>query len=128
MNTNSQFMSNANQILERIKGIRRFQPSVIRNSLMMISIQLVSLVGAVGLISLSIVKLTTSKPPKDSVVRDLEALSRFNMEVAEEAHLIIAYLLLFGALLLLVIWRLTRMVRHRNAYILEMNDALDGEE
>lgn len=128
MNTNSQFMSNANQILERVKGIRRFQPSVIRNSLMMIGIQLVSLVGAVGLISLSIVKLTTSEPPKNGVIRDLEAFSRFNMEVAEEAHLIIAYLLLFGAILLLVIWRLTRMVRHRNAYIMELNDALDGEE
>lgn len=123
-------MSNSDQILERIKGIRQFQPSVIRNSLMMIGIQLVSLMGAVGLISLSIVQLTTTKPPKEGVMKDLEALSRFNMEVAkaEEAHLIIAYLLLFGAILLLVIWRLTRMVRHRNAYILEMNDALDGEE
>ncbi len=123
-------MSNSDQILERIKGIRQFQPSVIRNSLMMIGIQLVSLMGAVGLISLSIVQLTTTKPPKEGVMKDLEALSRFNMEVAkaEEAHLIIAYLLLFGAILLLVIWRLTRMVRHRNAYILELNDALDGEE
>lgn len=123
-------MSNSDQILERIKGIRQFQPSVIRNSLMMMGIQLVSLMGAVGLISLSIVQLTTTEPPKDGVMKDLEALSRFNMEVAkaEEAHLIIAYLLLFGAILLLVIWRLTRMVRHRNAYILEMNDALDGEE
>ncbi|WP_300665791.1 hypothetical protein [Fluviicola sp.] len=121
-------MSNANQILERIKGIRRFQPSVIRNSLMMAMIQLVSLVGAVGLIALSIVKLTSSEPPKDHVIRDLEALSRFNMDVAKEAHLIIAYLLLFGAILLLLIWRLTRMVRHRNAYILELNEVLDGEE
>ncbi|MNE33979.1 hypothetical protein D3C87_30530 [compost metagenome] len=121
-------MSNANQILERIKGIRKFQPSVIRNSLTMALIQLVSLVGAVGLIALSIFKLTNSGPPKDPLGKDLEALARFNMDVAEQAHLIIAYLLLFGAILLLLIWRLTRMVRHRNAYILELNELLDGEE
>jgi hypothetical protein len=121
-------MSNANQILERIKGVRQFQPSVIRNSLLVAIVQIVSLVGAVLLIALSIFKITLIYPIKPSMMSDIDALTRFNLRITEESNLLIAYYLLFGAVLLLLIWRLTKMVINRNAYIMELNEVLDGEE
>lgn len=96
-------MTNANQILERIKGVRQFQPSVIRNSMLMSIIQLLSFAGCFALIALGVYEyfLGGSKP--------------------------LAGMHLISALLLLLIWKLTKMVLSRNAYIMELNEVLDGE-
>lgn len=120
-------MTNAIHILERIKWLRQFQPSAVRNSLLMLIIQIVSLVGAVSLMGLSIFKLTVTYPVESDFMRDVDALTRFNLELNETQNLLIAYYLLFGSVLLLFIWVLARMVIRRNAYILELNDVLDEE-
>jgi hypothetical protein len=96
-------MTNANQILERIKGVRQFQPSVIRNSMLMSIIQLLSFAGCFALMTLGVYEY---------FLGGSKALAGM--------HLI-------AALLLLLIWKLTKMVLSRNAYIIEMNEALDGE-
>jgi uncharacterized membrane protein len=104
--------TNANQILERIKGVRQFQPSTIRNSIAMWFLQLVSFFGAMGCIigSIAILAISISKSTNLS---------------ADES--ILTCMLLSFALLLLLILKLTKMVRRRNAYILELNEVLDEE-
>lgn len=97
-------------LLERIRGIRQFQPSVIRNSIVMWFLQLISLLGFIGCIAGGITVVSDSvKNPK-----------------ATDSMLI--GLLLSVALLLLLVMRLAKMVRRRNAYILELNEVLDEEE
>ncbi len=106
-------MSNANQILERIKVIRQFQPSAIRNSIGMFFLQLISFLGAIGCIISSIFLLGTRILKNDSV---------------PEKEIILICMLLSLTLLLLLILKLTKMVRRRNGYILELNEVLDEEE
>nr|WP_294861587.1 hypothetical protein [uncultured Fluviicola sp.] len=104
--------TNANQILERIKGVRQFQPSAIRNSIAMWFLQLLSFFGAIGCIIASIAILAISVSENTNLSED---------------ELMLTCMLLSFALLLLLILKLTKMVRRRNAYILEMNEVLDGE-
>lgn len=96
-------MSNADQTLERIKGIRQFQPSVIRNSMLMSVIQLFSFGGCFIMVVLGVYEHFLGKSSK------------------------LAGMYLISGLLLLLIWKLTKMVLSRNAYIIEINEALDGE-
>lgn len=106
-------MSNANQILDRIKVIRQFQPSAIRNSIGMFFLQLISFLGAIGCIISSIALL---------------AVPIWEGKTVPENQITLACMLLSLTLLLLLVLKLTKMVRRRNAYILELNEVLDDEE
>lgn len=91
------------QIIDGLKTIRPFQPSLIRNSLAMYLTQIVSFAGAISMIGCSIYTYIQCCPQQ-------------------------AYLMLVIALLLLVIWKLTYMVRTRNNYIHEVNHVVDGDD
>jgi len=106
-------MSNANHLLERIKGIRQFQPSAIRNSIVMWLLQLLSFLGLIGCIGGGIAVLVNSVEKRNGMSADDSML---------------LCLLLSLALMLMLILKLAKMVRRRNAYILELNEVLDGEE
>lgn len=93
------------QIIERLQTIRSFQPSVIANSFLMTLMQFLSFTGALVVITYSVVIYYKGNDEKHSMHQ--------------------SYLMLIIAILLLVIWKLTRMVRNRNGYILEINDVMD---
>lgn len=95
------------EIIKTLKEIRYFQPSVIRNSILMILMQLLSFTGALVMIAYSVVTYYGSKNEVDLIHQ--------------------SYLMLMIAFLLLVIWKLTRMVRNRNMYITEVNNVVDSE-
>jgi hypothetical protein len=122
--------TNADQTIERAKWLRQFQPSIIRNSILMAAIQLTSLVGAFTLIGTSIYIYASSgnldarkRTQVDQYIQDFKGVLHLRSEDSRDQ----AYLLLIIALLLLLVWKLTRMVRMRNAYILELDEVLDGE-
>lgn len=92
------------QIVEQLQAIRAFQPSIIGNSFLMLSIQLLSFTGALVMIIYSVVIY-------------------YNDNNDERHHQ--SYLMLIIALLLLLIWKLTRMVKNRNSYIMEINNIMD---
>lgn len=127
--TNLLFMQKTEQILEQIKGIRRFQPSAIRNSLVMLLLQLLSFLGTIGLMALSIFYFTKEPEPLSGIMSDIDSLAKIEVEsVLKSTEIIIAYMFLCGALLLLLVVKLTKMVRRRNVYILELNKILDKKQ
>ncbi|MDR0803021.1 hypothetical protein [Fluviicola sp.] len=122
-------MQKTEQILEQIKGIRRFQPSAIRNSLVMLLLQLLSFLGTIGLMALSIFYFTKEPEPLSGIMSDIDSLAKIEVEsVLKSTEIIIAYMFLCGALLLLLVVKLTKMVRRRNVYILELNKILDKKQ
>lgn len=122
--------TNANQILERIKWLRQFQPSVIRNSILMAALQLASLIGSFTLMAVSIYIYASPENLDSRRKTEIERLIqqfRDILHVKSEDSTDQAYLLLVIALLLLLVWKLTKMVRRRNDYIFELNEVLDEE-
>lgn len=94
------------QIVERLKVVRSFQPGVRGNSFLMAIFQFFSFVGGLILFVVSILNFF-----KDSSTCNLSE----------------GYLMMLLAVALMLIWKLTRMVRRRNAYILQVKKAMDNE-
>jgi len=121
-------MLSPNQILGRIQGIRQLQPSAIRNSILMAIIQLASFIGAFVLIGLSVLQFVNASRPIPKKFFSINTMLNTHLSMSKETEYAVAYMLLFASLLLLLIWKLTRMVRRRNAYILSINWAMDDED
>ncbi len=95
------------EIIGILKEIRYLQPDTTANSILMILMQLLSFIGALVMIAYSVVIYYGSNNEKDLIHQ--------------------SYLMLIIAFLLLMIWKLTRMVRNRNNYINEINNVVDDK-
>lgn len=104
------------KIVERLKEIRLFQPSTITNSVLMAITQFLSFIGASVLIIYSII-----------LYFGRQSNQQINSCIIEDRLTHQAYLMLVIAFLLLVIWKLTCMVRNRNRHILDINDIIDND-
>lgn len=122
-------METPQQTLARIRGLRKYQPSAIGNSLFMLLVRYTSLAGFFVLAGISVyMYLSYENPP---VPKDDESFIKLFKELAHLKAVDLvdqAYLLMIVALMLLVVYKLTTMVLRRNSYIFMMNEVLDGEE
>lgn len=121
-------METPQQTLARIRGLRKYQPSAIGNSLFMLLVRYTSLAGFFVLAGISVyMYLSYENPP---VPKDDESFIKLFKELA---HLKAvdsgeqAFPVMTVALLFLVIYKLTTMMLRRNSYIFMMNEVLDGE-
>lgn len=100
-----------NQIVRRLKVVRSFQPGARGSSFIMTIVQFLSFIGGLILFGVSGIRFLTKK----------EEYTSCNCEKTE------AYLILVIAIILMLVWKLTRMVRRRNAYILLVKKAMDSK-
>jgi hypothetical protein len=127
-------MEHYSPVIERIQTVRNFQPSAIRSSVVMALIQYASLGGFMLLTVISI-SLFVEAESLESLSRKNHKLNHF-LELHQDIGAVLdarysvyhAYFILVIALLFLLIWKLTTMVRRRNAYILAINMAMDEEK
>lgn len=123
-------MSLTNNQIDKLSFIRNYQPSAIRSSILMAFLQASSFLGSFILMGMSIYiyasagrnEVRTSDKLDHSISHMKHELLLRNENTTEQA-----YLLLIIALLLLLIWKLTTMVRRRNAYILMVDELLEDE-
>lgn len=120
-------MSLNNQQIDKLQFLRNYQPSAIRSSILMAIIQAISFVGSFILMGLSIYVYASAGKTKDQIDKSINYM-KHQLHLQSENSIEQAYLLMVIGVLLLLIWKLTTMVRNRNAYILLVNDLLDEEE
>ena len=124
-------METPQQTLARIRGLRKYQPSAIGNSLFMLLVRYTSLAGFFVLAGISVYIYAASgslNPRKEGKIDVYIAKVKEFGHLKSEDQVDQVYLLMIVALMLLVVYKLTTMVLRRNSYIFMMNEVLDGEE
>ncbi len=96
------------KISTELKTLQSSQPSIIRNTILISILQALSIIGALATFGYSFYTYT------------------WKWDKADPSSLHQSYLMSVITVLLLVIWKLTRMVKNRNFHISKMNRFIDG--
>lgn len=97
------------KISTELKTLQSSQPSIIRNTILISILQALSIIGALTTFGYSL-------------------FIYFQNNDSDKSFFHQSYLMLVITVLLLVIWKLTRMVKNRNFHISKMNRFIDEND